>query len=86
MREWRRRDATRLRSTSTAVAKCSEYRGRPEVIDHVLASYVLVTDELPDITTITPEGAGLPSIGEDPNAQRNEPGSDHAAVLATFTI
>ena len=26
----------------------------------------------------------LPSIGDDANARRNEPGSDHAAVVATF--
>lgn len=63
-----------------------EYQGRNEIIDHVLASHALVIDQLPDIATITPQGAPLPSTGDDPNAQRNEPGSDHAAVLATFTL
>jgi hypothetical protein len=28
----------------------------------------------------------LPSVDEIPTARRNEPGSDHAAVLATFDL
>jgi hypothetical protein len=28
----------------------------------------------------------LPSIGDDPTGRRNEPGSDHAAVVATFDL
>jgi hypothetical protein len=28
----------------------------------------------------------LPSVGDDPGSRRNEPGSDHAAVVATFNI
>jgi hypothetical protein len=27
---------------------------------------------------------GMPSIDDDPNARIGEPGSDHAAVVATF--
>jgi hypothetical protein len=25
-------------------------------------------------------------MGDDPNSRRNEPGSDHAAVVATFNL
>lgn len=36
-----------------------------------------------EVTTVTAEEA-LPSIEDDPNARQGEPGSDHAAVVATF--
>jgi endonuclease/exonuclease/phosphatase family metal-dependent hydrolase len=62
------------------------YKGRGELIDHIFASHVLVNpNNMPTAKTImTPDP--LPSIGDDPNARRNEPGSDHAAVVATFQV
>ena len=67
-------------------AQTRVYRGRGEIIDHVLVSHTLVADSLPDITTVVPEGVPIPSIDDNPNNQRNLPGSDHAAVLATLTL
>lgn len=62
------------------------YKGRGELIDHIFASHALVNpDNLPQARTLmNPEP--LPSMGDDPNARRNQPGSDHAALVATFEI
>lgn len=63
-----------------------KYRGRGELIDHIFASQVLVNpDNLPTVRTVM-SGASLPNMEDDPNARRNEPGSDHAAVVATFDV
>lgn len=59
------------------------YRGRPELIDHVFASGFLV-HHLVSVGTFTAAGQRLPSISDDPDERRGEPGSDHAAVMATF--
>ena len=62
------------------------YRGRRELIDHIFVSNALVTGaQLPEVTTLRAESE-LPSIEDNPLAMRNEPGSDHAAVAATFTL
>ena len=61
------------------------YRGRMELIDHVFVSNYLATGtHIADVTTVTAE-AGIPSIEDDPNARKGKPGSDHAAVVATFS-
>ena len=58
--------------------------GGPELIDHIFASNFLVTnDRVTAVTTMMAEGA-IPSIEDDPTARRGAPGSDHAAVVATF--
>lgn len=60
------------------------YLGRPELIDHILASHTLVNpDNLPtvEIVPATP----LPSMGDDPTIDHPAP-TDHAAVVATFTV
>lgn len=57
------------------------YRGRRELIDHLMVSDPLVR-------TVTEVGAGpgvVPSITDDPRGRRNEPGSDHRPVHATFS-
>ena len=36
-----------------------------------------------DVTTVVAE-PGMPSIDDNPNERIGEPGSDHAAVIATF--
>ena len=56
------------------------YRGRRELIDHILVSAPLAG-------AVTAVGAGpgaSPSITDDPVARRNEPGSDHRPVYAQF--
>ena len=60
------------------------YRGRGELIDHVLASHRLVNpDNVPavEIVAATP----LPSMDDDPSPRPPAP-TDHAAVVATFTV
>ena len=60
------------------------YRGRMELIDHIFVSHFLVTGtRTAEVTTVTAEG-GIPSIDDNPNDRIGEPGSDHAAVTATF--
>lgn len=59
------------------------YRGRPELIDHLFASHFLVSNnQTTSVQTIMAEGQ-LPSIDDNPNATRGDPGSDHAAVVIT---
>ena len=61
------------------------YRGRGELIDHILVSHALVT-AIPTVATISSDDDPLPSVDDDPLTLRNRPGSDHAALLATFTL
>ncbi|MGA9749594.1 MAG: endonuclease/exonuclease/phosphatase family protein [Nocardioides sp.] len=56
------------------------YRGRPELIDHLLVSRNLVT-RVVEVSTGGPRPA---SITDDPRARLDEPASDHRPVLATF--
>ena len=60
------------------------YRGRMELIDHIFVSHFLVTGtRTVEVTTVTAP-QGMPSIEDDPNARIGKPGSDHAALVATF--
>ena len=62
------------------------YRGRPELIDHIFASHRLVNPgNLPVAGTVCNPDP-LPSVDDEPRRRRNEPGSDHAALHATFTL
>lgn len=60
-------------------------QGRPELIDHILVSELLVRKV--DVSSV---GAvitqPLPSITPMPTARLNEPSSDHAPVTATFLV
>jgi endonuclease/exonuclease/phosphatase family metal-dependent hydrolase len=59
------------------------YRGRRELIDHILGSHLVahaVGDG--DVTT----GPGTVSIDDDPTARRNVPGSDHRPVIADIRL
>lgn len=57
------------------------YRGRPELIDHILVSHALVTH----VDTATTFDNDPGSITDQPNERRNDPGSDHRPVLADIT-
>ena len=61
------------------------FRGRRELIDHVFASRVLLSP-LPTVITAAAGPAALRSITEDPREEVGKPGSDHAAVVATFQL
>jgi predicted extracellular nuclease len=58
------------------------FSGRRELIDHVLASRFLVTRA----SAVDTGGIEPASIGIDPTARRDEPGSDHAPVFARFDV
>jgi hypothetical protein len=56
------------------------------LIDHLFATHRLVNPaNLPAVQTIRGVES-LPSVGDDPTSRRNEPGSDHAAVVTTFNL
>lgn len=57
------------------------YRGRPELIDHILASHA-ATHAVTEVTA----GPVPPSIDDNPNTRRNEPGSDHRPLVATIQV
>jgi endonuclease/exonuclease/phosphatase family metal-dependent hydrolase len=58
------------------------FRGRPELIDHILVSHALVR-RVEAVDT----GPGQPaSITEIPTRRRDEPGSDHLPVIARFEL
>jgi endonuclease/exonuclease/phosphatase family metal-dependent hydrolase len=59
-------------------------QGRKELIDHILVSAALVKP-LQSITVEAVIAKPLPSITTDPNARRDQPSSDHAPVVATFS-
>ena len=74
-------DAQRLWSTAAWIDEAERwtrvYRGRHELIDHVLCSAALVTA----VTRVTTGALPVPSIADDPEARRNEPASDHRPVI-----
>jgi len=57
------------------------YRGRGELIDHVLVSQALVRAVVRVDTVGEP-----PSIADDPELRFDEPASDHALLLAEFEV
>jgi endonuclease/exonuclease/phosphatase family metal-dependent hydrolase len=61
------------------------FRGRGELIDHMLVSHFLVT-QIGQVTTAMAGPGRLRSITENPREERGKPGSDHAAVVASFEL
>jgi hypothetical protein len=61
------------------------FRGRGELIDHIFASRILLRP-LPTVTTAIAGPGQLRSITENPREEVGKPGSDHAAVVATFQL
>jgi hypothetical protein len=61
------------------------FRGRAELIDRVFASRFLVTKATQVATAMAGPGR-LRSITEDPREELGKPGSDHAAVVASFEL
>ncbi len=58
------------------------FRGRGELIDHILVSHALV-QRVEDVDTAAGEP---PSITENPAQRRDEPASDHLPVVARFDL
>jgi len=61
------------------------YRGRGELIDHILVSRALV-DLVADGGVTTDTAGPAPSITDDPGTRRDAPGSDHRPVLAALNL
>jgi endonuclease/exonuclease/phosphatase family metal-dependent hydrolase len=57
------------------------YRGRRELIDHVLVSKSV----LDRVTRVDTAATDLPSVTEEPSARRDAPGSDHAPVVVELS-
>jgi endonuclease/exonuclease/phosphatase family metal-dependent hydrolase len=78
-------DAWRLWNLASLIPEAERFsrvfRGRGELIDHVLVSHALVR-KVVEVHTINQDS--LPSITEDPTARRQARGSDHAPVVATL--
>ena len=78
-------DAVRLWDVAPLIPADQRYSrinsGRRELIDHILASHHLVHRVTAAGTGLPGAGAPqLPSVGPDPAARREAPGSDHAPV------
>ena len=66
----------------SALALVVVFRGRGELIDHILVSHALVR-RVERVDT----GPGQPvSITEDPTSRRDEPVSDHLPVRGSFSL
>lgn len=61
------------------------FRDRGELIDHVLVSHFLAT-KTRQVTTAMAGPGQLRSITENPREELGRPGSDHAAVVASFDL
>ncbi|MGQ0575013.1 MAG: endonuclease/exonuclease/phosphatase family protein [Pseudonocardia sp.] len=61
------------------------YRGRDELIDHILVSHLVVG--LVRDGQVRTDGTGpMPSVGDDPRARRDAAGSDHRPVVARVDL
>ncbi|MPZ62687.1 MAG: endonuclease [Propionibacteriales bacterium] len=58
------------------------YRGRRELIDHILVSHAL----LEAVTSVTTGETDTPSITDDPTRPHGTTGSDHRPVVATLEL
>lgn len=58
------------------------YRGRGELIDHLLVSHVLVKA----VKTMTTGEIEIPSITDQPSDRQDQAGSDHRSVVAGFDV
>ena len=58
------------------------YRGRGELIDHLLVSHALVKS----VETVTTAEIEVPSITDEPSERQDEAGSDHRPVVAEFQL
>jgi hypothetical protein len=68
-------------------------RGRPELLDQILASVVCFPVEgdgkrrrLPEADSHVDFRDRLPSVGDDPGERKEDVAPDHAPVTATFDL
>lgn len=84
-------DDTRLFNLAPLIPQERRYsrihNGVKELIDHILVSQELLPGQprkVPVVDSFVDNN--LPSISDDPNERRGEPGSDHSPIIATFEI
>jgi exonuclease III len=58
------------------------FRGRGELIDHILVSHALVQR----VEQVDAGPGEPPSVTEDPAVRRDEPASDHLPVVGRFRL
>lgn len=79
-------DASRLWNLAPLIPEerrfSRRFRGRGELIDHLLVSHALVGA----VEQVDTRAAEPPSITEDRAERRDEPGSDHLPVFACFRL
>jgi len=79
-------DASRLWNLAPRIPEAERYsriyRGRGELIDHILASQTLLA-QTREVHVVHDEA--LPSVTDDASARRNAPASDHALLLTRLT-
>jgi endonuclease/exonuclease/phosphatase family metal-dependent hydrolase len=83
-------DATRLLNLAPKLPADQQYsriyRGRRELIDHILISRALLATVLAvQSGTGVASGPDLRSLGDNPNVTNTTTGSDHAPITARFT-
>jgi endonuclease/exonuclease/phosphatase family metal-dependent hydrolase len=84
-------DDTRLFNLAPLIPADRRYsriqNGTKELIDHILVSQELLPGQPRRVPVVDSQVDNpLPSVGNDPNARRGAPGSDHAPVIATFDL
>ncbi len=86
-----RGDDTRLFNLAPCIPEARRFSrvhaGSKELIDHIFVSQELLPGQprkLPLADSLV--DGGLPSITDDANARRGQPSSDHAPIVATFTL
>ncbi len=63
------------------------YRGRRELIDHLLVSRALLENIVSVDSLVSPSGESqLESITDNPNARRNATASDHAPIVVHLDL
>ncbi|MEU6394922.1 endonuclease/exonuclease/phosphatase family protein [Streptomyces sp. NPDC046939] len=82
-------DAKRLWNIAPLIPEDQRYSrvqaGRRELIDHVFVTRDMIDRITHAGTGLPHDAARLPSVGEDPTARRDAPGSDHAPVWIVLT-
>lgn len=65
------------------------FKGNGELIDHILVSEELLPGQprrVPAVDSHVDVVGSIPSLGDNPNERRGQPGSDHAPITARFDL
>lgn len=65
------------------------FKGNGELIDHILVSEELLPGQprrVPEVDSHVDAVGSIPSVSDDPDERRGNPGSDHAPITAQFEL